>query len=60
MAALDLSDAAERGQFLDTACGEDAALRERIERVLRLEESSRDFLEPPVSQPADLPPLSRP
>ncbi len=54
LAALELADAAERARFLDTACGGDMALRERIERLLRLEEESRDFLEPPP--PAEAPP----
>lgn len=46
MAALDVGDAAARAAYLDSACGGDAELRERIERLLKLEAESRDFLEP--------------
>jgi len=34
-AALERPDAAERARFLDEACGADAALRERVEKLLR-------------------------
>ena len=34
-AALERPDAAERARFLDDACGADAALRERVEKLLR-------------------------
>ena len=54
MAALELADATERQQFLDSACGDDIELRNRIARLLQLEEQSRDFLEPPP--PAVAPP----
>jgi tRNA A-37 threonylcarbamoyl transferase component Bud32 len=47
LAALELGDVTERTQFLDSGCGGDAAMREKVERLLRLEQSSRDFLVPP-------------
>lgn len=42
-AALDLSDPAERRAFLDKACGQDKALRERIERLLSLAKRADDL-----------------
>ena len=33
-AALDIADAAERAQYLDRACGNDAALRRQVDRLL--------------------------
>lgn len=47
MAALEFADATERQHFLDTACGDNAELRNRVSHLLQLEEQSRDFLEPP-------------
>ena len=54
LAALEFADATERRRFLDSACGDDSALRNRITHLLQLEEQSRDFLEPPPS--AEAPP----
>ncbi len=44
--ALELADSAEQAAFLDQACGDDIELRRRVERLLQLHESDRDFLEP--------------
>ncbi len=44
-AALEKSSVAERRAFLDTACGNDLRLRERIERLLAADECSRGILE---------------
>jgi len=47
LAAREIAGAAERGRFLDEACGGEAALRGRIEQLLRLDaETSTDFLAP--------------
>jgi hypothetical protein len=48
MAALEIDDAAERVRFLDGACAGDAALRERVEVLLRMEADAGKFLEPAV------------
>jgi serine/threonine protein kinase len=42
----------ERGAFLDRACTDDPALRNRIERLLRQHERSDSFLETPVGDVA--------
>ena len=39
---------AERGQFLSDVCGDDVALREEAESLLRFEENARDFIETPA------------
>ena len=41
--ALEITDPEQRRQFLDQACGADKALRERVERLLALSQSSGDF-----------------
>src|SRR5436190_16467539 len=38
---------AARAAYLDSACGTDAALRQRIEALLRAAENAGDFLEAP-------------
>ena len=43
--------ARERGAFLDQACAGDAALRERIEKLLRASEDAGAFLESPAPAP---------
>src|SRR5262245_57569356 len=48
--ALDLQDAAERAAFLDQACGGDAALRQRVEALLRCHANAGDFLARPAPQ----------
>jgi len=41
--ALELTDPAQRRQFLDQACGADKVLREQVERLLALSQSAGDF-----------------
>jgi eukaryotic-like serine/threonine-protein kinase len=49
--ALDRSDAAERARYLDEACGADAVLRERIEKLLRAHDEAEGFFSEPNSRP---------
>jgi len=60
-AALERSDAAERARFLDEACGADAALRERVDKLLRAQEEVGAFMAQPSRKPAglDLHPTAR-
>jgi tetratricopeptide (TPR) repeat protein/serine/threonine protein kinase len=44
--ALDRDSGPERAAYLDEACGADAALRERVEALLRAHEQVGGFLEP--------------
>ena len=53
-AALERPDAAERARFLDDACGADAALRERVEKLLRAQEEVGAFMAQPSRKPAGL------
>ena len=48
--ALKKPDPAARAAFLAEACGEDAALRRRVERLLRTHEKIGDFLERPAAE----------
>ena len=41
--ALEIADPEQRSQFLDQACGADAALREQVEKLLALSQSAGDF-----------------
>jgi eukaryotic-like serine/threonine-protein kinase len=46
--------AAERGAFLDRACGGDDELRRRVEALLRAHERLGNFMEtPPLEEPPD-------
>lgn len=45
--ALDREDLAERTAYLDGACGEDVALRKRVESLLRSYSHAESFLESP-------------
>ena len=47
-AALACATPAERAAFLDARCGDDAALRRRVEALLAAAEAAGDFLEEPV------------
>src|SRR5262245_7125071 len=47
--ALDI-DSAERAAFLDQACSGDAALRQRVEALLRCHANAGDFLASPAPQ----------
>ena len=53
-AALERPDAAERARFLEEACGGDAALRERVEKLLRAQEEVGAFMAQPSRKPAGL------
>src|SRR6516164_6116532 len=46
-AARRLEDPAARGRYVQQACGEDAALRARVEGLLRVHEQEPNFLAPP-------------
>src|SRR5262249_42278463 len=48
--ALDLDDPFEPAAFLEAACAGDAALRQRIEALLRCHASAGDFLAMPAAQ----------
>src|SRR4051794_2941990 len=48
--AMDLEDAAERTAFLDQTCSGDAALRQRIEELLRCHANAGAFLARPAPQ----------
>jgi WD40 repeat protein len=59
-AALELADPAERQAYLDRACGADAGLRQRVERLLAAHPNVGRFLEPPAAPPAPTTPLPAP
>jgi WD40 repeat protein/serine/threonine protein kinase/tetratricopeptide (TPR) repeat protein len=57
----------ERTAFLDQACGDDAALRRKVEELLRASEQSGQFMETPLTpsstktvSPANHPPAEKP
>jgi hypothetical protein len=50
-AALEQSGAAQRAAYLDGACAGDAALRRRVEALLRAHEAAGTFLEEPAVGP---------
>src|SRR5262245_30554699 len=50
MAAVEKSMPEQRAAFLDEACAGDAALRERIEALLRSHEEAGSFLGQPVPE----------
>ena len=47
-AALEKKPAAERADYLDQACGGDAALRLQVERLLEAHPQAKDFLAQPA------------
>jgi serine/threonine protein kinase len=51
VAALQREDPADRAAYLAEACGEDVALRQRIDRLLRLYAEASNFLEHPAAAP---------
>lgn len=53
-AALERQDAAERARFLDEACGADAALRERVEKLLHAADEVGGFMAQPSRKPAGI------
>src|SRR5260370_34235348 len=48
MTAMEKEDSAQRRAYLDTACGGDPALRERVETLLRSHEREGKFLDVPA------------
>ncbi len=56
--ALDRPDAAARARHLDEACGADAALRERVEKLLRADDEAGGFFSDPNSRPQSFPPAA--
>jgi WD40 repeat protein/serine/threonine protein kinase len=53
IAALQKDDPAERAAYLAAACGSDADLRRRVERLLRLHADAGSFLEQPAVAPGE-------
>ena len=51
LAALEKNTAAERSDFLDLACGEDAAARQRVESLLRTHDQPDSVLDHPAVGP---------
>jgi serine/threonine protein kinase len=61
VAALEKGDPAERAAYLDQACAGDAALRQRLERLLLAHQPADSFLEAPAAElavTAAAPPLT--
>src|SRR5262245_59288937 len=54
--ALEKKPGAERGSFLDTVCNGDAALRARIENLLKSHSEAGSFLGRPPEATVDQPP----
>jgi serine/threonine protein kinase len=50
IAALERTDPVERSAYLDQACGENTALRRRVEMLLRVSDNAGDFLEMPAAE----------
>lgn len=48
---LDLDSPAQRSAFLEESCGDDAALRQRVESLLRSHDDAGSFLEAPAGEP---------
>jgi WD40 repeat protein/serine/threonine protein kinase len=60
-AALEKSPGTERDNFLDGACAGDAALRGRVEKLLKSHHEAGSFLRPPPAATVDhTPPTERP
>ena len=53
IAALDRDDPVERDAYLAQACGSDADLRRRVERLLRLHKDAGSFLEQQAVAPGE-------
>jgi len=49
--AVELSDPAEQGAYLDEACGEDEKLRAQVEALLRWHQEAGNLLEVPAVDP---------
>jgi tetratricopeptide (TPR) repeat protein/tRNA A-37 threonylcarbamoyl transferase component Bud32 len=52
MEAMEIGDPAQRAAFLDRACGNDSALRERVEKLLQRHQQDDSFLKSPALAPA--------
>jgi hypothetical protein len=52
LAAVERTAPAERAAYLESACGGDAALRARVDGLLRAHEEAGAFLEEPLFIPA--------
>ena len=52
LAALDITDPAARRNYLDQACGGNAALRASVEALFASHVGAGDFLKTPLVQPA--------
>jgi serine/threonine protein kinase/tetratricopeptide (TPR) repeat protein len=50
--AAELTDAAERAAFLERSCGDNAALRRKVEALLQANEEAAGFLENPMAPAA--------
>jgi serine/threonine protein kinase len=50
--ALEKQTAKERAAYLDGACGDDAGLRAKVEKLLKAHNEAGDFLEAPVFDPS--------
>src|SRR5262245_28169873 len=48
LAVLDLPDPSARAAYIDAACGDDAARRERVEALMRSHEAAGSFLAEPA------------
>ena len=59
IAALHEKDAAARAALLNSACADDAALRERVEQLLREQEQLGSFLEHPADAAPGTGPVTR-
>lgn len=59
-AALDIDDHVERAEFLDRNCGDDAALRKRIDAIIAVQGKLDSFLAEPAGQAAALVNVERP
>jgi serine/threonine protein kinase len=53
LAAVEISDPADRARFLDGACGGDAELRSRVEALLRAHDQPDSLLDHPAVAPHD-------
>ena len=52
LAAIEISDPAERAAYVEQTCAEDAELRVRVEELLRAREQDSQFLETPAAASA--------
>ena len=60
IAALNLENPAERQAYLQEACGDDWAARQRVEALFKVYENAGSFLESPPASPTSVMPPSSP